>query len=78
MPDKTHTKPEPHDFRDLDLQPTGPGPADLEMRHLKADMEDASEASTEAGIADETAAYDQAMTPTPAELDAEEIKARSS
>lgn len=78
MPDETHTKPEPDNFGDLILQPTGSGPADLEMQQLQADLDGASEASSEVGIADETAAYDRAMTPTQGGRDADEGEARLS
>lgn len=43
---------------DMPMQPTGSGPADFETAKMQADIADAS---TEAGIADETAGYDRAI-----------------
>ena len=64
MPDE-NTKPEPQNFGDLTMRPTGSGSADLETSYLEAALDGAAaDASVEAGVADETAAYDKAMSPT--------------
>lgn len=48
-------------FGDLKMQPTGSGAADLESAYMEAALEGAAaDASIEAEIADENAAYDRA------------------
>lgn len=59
----TNTKPEPQNFGDLKMQPTGSGAADLESAYMEAALEGgAADASLEAEIADESAAYEKAAT----------------
>ena len=67
------TSPHPTDFTDLPLQPTGSGVADMEVARMQDELaagddtangsgtDRIADASVEAGIADETAAYDTAM-----------------
>ncbi|GGB41689.1 hypothetical protein GCM10011380_33970 [Sphingomonas metalli] len=81
MSDPTDPHREPESFADLPIQPTGSGVADLEIAYeqmkLAEGADDAAGASIEAGIADETAAYDAAM-PTETGRDAAESAAHPS
>ncbi|MEG3163648.1 hypothetical protein U1701_03480 [Sphingomonas sp. PB2P19] len=65
MSDELHTKPEPETFADLANQPSGSGVEAEQVAFMKATLEGAAaDASLDAGIADESAAYTRAMSPT--------------
>ena len=65
MPEEPNTKPEPQTFADLANQPSGSGVAAEQAAFMEAALDGATaDASIDAGIADESAAYTQAITPT--------------
>ncbi len=65
MPEEPNTKPEPRTFADLANQPSGSGVAAEQAAFMEAALDGATaDASIDAGIADESAAYTQAITPT--------------
>lgn len=65
MTEESNTKPEPQTFADLASQPSGSGVAAEQAAFMEAALDDATaEATIDAGVADESAAYTQAMSPT--------------
>jgi hypothetical protein len=75
MSDVPNTKPEPQSFADLANQPSGSGVAAEQVAFMEAALDEATaDASTHAGLRNESAAYTNALTPTedgPGEAEAE-------
>lgn len=77
--DTPNTKPEPHTFADLANQPSGSGVAAEQAAFMEAVLEGATaDASIDAGVADESAAYTKAMMPTEGGPDEAESEAQPS
>ena len=64
MTEETNTKPEPQTFADFASQPSGSGVAAEQAAFMEAALDDATaETTIDAGVADESAAYTEAMSP---------------
>ena len=77
--DTPSTKLGPQTFADLANQPSGSGVAAEQVAFMEAALDGATaDASINAGIADESAAYTKAMTPTEGGSDEAESEAQLS